>query len=90
MEHTQEVFQVSERRACRALGQPRSTQRYHGMEANDEEMLTELIITLASQYGRCQSSDVNAPPSFRQHCASNFRQQCATQSADANTKYLEC
>ena len=52
MEHTQEVFQVSERRACRALGQPRSTQRYHGMEANDEEMLTELIITLASQYGR--------------------------------------
>jgi putative transposase len=52
VEHTQEVFQVSERRVCRALGQPRSTQRYHGKEANDEELLTERIVTLASQYGR--------------------------------------
>jgi len=46
------VFQVSERRVCRALEQPRSTQRNQGKEANDEEMLTERIITLASQYGR--------------------------------------
>ena len=52
MEHAQEMFQLSERRVCRALDQPRSTQRYHGKEADDEEMLTERIITLASQYGR--------------------------------------
>ena len=52
MEHAQAVFQVSERRVCRALEQPRSTQRYHGKEADDEEMLTARIITLASQYGR--------------------------------------
>jgi len=52
VEHAQEVFQVSERRVCRALDQPRSTQRYHGKETNDEEMLTERNVTLASQYGR--------------------------------------
>ena len=52
MEHAQAVFQVSERRVCRALEQPRSTQRYHGQEANDKELLTERIVTLASQYGR--------------------------------------
>lgn len=52
MEHAQEVFQVSERRVCWALEQPRSAQRYHEREANDEEMLTEQIITLASQYRR--------------------------------------
>lgn len=46
------MFQVSERRICRALEQPRSTQRYHGKETDDEEMLTARIITLASQYGR--------------------------------------
>ena len=52
MEHAQEVFQVSERRVCRALGQPRSTQRYRGKEKDDEEMLTERIVMLASQFGR--------------------------------------
>ena len=49
MEHVREVFQVSERRVCRALGQPRSTQRYRGKEADDDEMLTGRIVTLASQ-----------------------------------------
>jgi len=52
VEHAQEVFQVSERRVCRALGQPRSTQRYCGKGKDGEEMLTERIVTLASQYGR--------------------------------------
>jgi transposase InsO family protein len=52
VEHAQEVFQVSERRVCQALKQSRSTQRYKGKEANDEEMLTKRIVTLASQYGR--------------------------------------
>ena len=52
MEHAQAVFQVSERRVCRAMEQPRSTQRYRGKETNDEELLTGRIVTLASQYGR--------------------------------------
>jgi len=52
VEHAQEVFQVSERRVCRALGQPRSTQRYLGKEKDGEEMLTERIVMLASQFGR--------------------------------------
>ena len=52
MKHTQAVFQVSERCVCRALEQPRSSQRYQGKETNDEELLTERIVMLASQYGR--------------------------------------
>lgn len=52
MEHAQEVFQLSERRVCRALGQPRSTQRYQGKSSDDEARLRERIVALASQYGR--------------------------------------
>lgn len=52
MEHPQEVFQISERCVCRALEQLRSTQRYHGKEADDEEIINERIVTLASRYGR--------------------------------------
>jgi putative transposase len=37
---------------CRALGQPRSTQRYVGRKASDEESLTFRVVELASQYGR--------------------------------------
>ncbi len=44
---------VSERRACRALSQPRSTHRYEPKEICDEEArLTRRIIELASEYGR--------------------------------------
>ena len=39
MPEAQDGFQLSERRVCRALGQPRSTQRYMGREASDEESL---------------------------------------------------
>lgn len=46
------MFEVSERRVCRALGQPRSTQRYEGRKANDEESLRLRTVELASQYGR--------------------------------------
>lgn len=51
----QQVIQelgVSERKACRALGQLRSTQRYDWRISEDEELLTSRIIELASQYGR--------------------------------------
>jgi putative transposase len=43
---------ISERRACRTLGQHRSTQRKVSCGAPDEERLTADIIELARTYGR--------------------------------------
>ncbi len=43
---------VSERRACRTLGQHRSTQRQVPQGQADEERLTDDIIELADHYGR--------------------------------------
>ncbi len=43
---------VSQRRACRVLGQPRSTQRRVPHVADDEPRLVKRMIELASQYGR--------------------------------------
>jgi transposase InsO family protein len=45
-------FGVSERRACRVLGQHRSTQRKLPKTPDDEAALTADIIVLALQYGR--------------------------------------
>jgi len=52
VEHAQQELDVSERRVCRVLGQPRSTQRYKKREADDEAILTARIVALASEYGR--------------------------------------
>jgi len=46
------AFQVSERRACRALGVPRSSQRYVGNEREREEELLLRIRTLARENPR--------------------------------------
>ena len=46
------VIGVSERRTCRALDQPRSTQRYEPLPAEDEQILTADIVELASRFGR--------------------------------------
>ena len=46
------TLRVSERRACRALGQHRSTQRKVPRGRDDEEALRADIIELARQYGR--------------------------------------
>jgi len=43
---------MSERHACRLLGQWRGTQRYEAVRRIDEEALTRAIIALASEYGR--------------------------------------
>ncbi len=43
---------MTERRACQVLGQPRATQRYQPLIADDEGPLTAAIIRLAGQYGR--------------------------------------
>ena len=45
-------YGVSERRACKVLGQHRSTQRKPRKIRRDEEALTQAIIDLATQYGR--------------------------------------
>jgi hypothetical protein len=45
-------FQISERLACRVLGQHRSTRRKMPRGRAREDMLTADIVALASQYGR--------------------------------------
>jgi transposase InsO family protein len=45
-------LKVSERRACKVLEQPRSTQRRKKKEKPDEELLREAIVKLACDYGR--------------------------------------
>ena len=52
MEHARQEYQLSERHACRLLGQWRGTQRYEPLRRIDEEALTRAIIALASEYGR--------------------------------------
>ena len=52
VQQVQAVLDVSERRACRVIGQPRATQRYEKQQADDEEQLREQIVYLASKYGR--------------------------------------
>ncbi len=43
---------VSERRACRMLGQPRSTQRRRPTKPDEEKLLVSRMVQLATQYGR--------------------------------------
>ena len=52
MEHVCDMLYVSERRACRVLGQQRSTQCHHYQISDQEELLTVRIIELATTYGR--------------------------------------
>ncbi len=47
-----EKLKVSQRRACKVLGQPRSTQRHRRKTPEDEKRLVERIVVLASQFGR--------------------------------------
>jgi putative transposase len=48
----QSRFDVSQRRACRVIGQHRSTQRRTAVRGDDEDALTAAIVDLASEYGR--------------------------------------
>jgi putative transposase len=48
----QEKLGVTERRACRVLSHPRSTQRYRACIAGDEAALVKRMTELATQYGR--------------------------------------
>ena len=52
MEHVVAELGVPERRACRVLGQHRSTQRKPPRTPDDEAALTADIVALATRYGR--------------------------------------
>jgi putative transposase len=50
--HVRQKFGASERRACRVVGQARSTQRRQPRRRADEEALRGDVVRLASRYGR--------------------------------------
>ena len=52
VQQVREKYPVTERQACRILGQSRTTQRYQPIRRDDEAPLTALVIRLAGQYGR--------------------------------------
>jgi putative transposase len=52
VKHAEEAYGLSERHACRLLGQGRGTQRYEGVARSDEGALTKAVIALATKYGR--------------------------------------
>ncbi len=52
MERARQEYELSERHACRLLGQWRGTQRYEVIQRKDEDALTRAIIVLATKYGR--------------------------------------
>jgi transposase InsO family protein len=50
--HVQKTFEVSERRACRVLGQPRSSQRYVSTKAGKDTLLVERMVALSGEHPR--------------------------------------
>ena len=48
----QEHFGVSERRACKTLSQPRSTQRFEPQKKQRDRLLVERMHTLATEHPR--------------------------------------
>jgi putative transposase len=52
VEHMKKKFEISERRACRAVGQPRSTQRYPSRKADRDRPLIETMIMLSKENPR--------------------------------------
>ncbi|MEJ2048079.1 MAG: IS3 family transposase, partial [Dehalococcoidia bacterium] len=52
IENICKVLRVSQRRACKVLGQARTTQRRNPTPSPEEKRLTEDIVTLATRYGR--------------------------------------
>lgn len=54
VDHVVDRLHVSERRACKVLHQPRSTQRHLVIVRDDEDALTRDIVELASSHRRRQ------------------------------------
>jgi hypothetical protein len=53
-------YDISQRRACWAIGQHRSTQRCEVKKLPDEDELTCYIINLVAQYGRYGTPRITA------------------------------
>jgi hypothetical protein len=49
VENAMEYYGVSERKACRVLGQCRATQKYDPKYIDDEELLRSCVIDFASK-----------------------------------------
>jgi len=64
---------ISERRACKVLGQARATQRNHPIPPSDEKQLTEDILELASKYGRYGYRRVTALLNNQKHWGVNHK-----------------
>jgi putative transposase len=60
VEHVQNELGVSERRACRVVGQARAVQRHTPVVRGDEDRLTGRIVELAAVYGRYDTPRINA------------------------------
>ena len=52
MKHLQKNFKISERRACRVLGQPRSSQRYISTKADIDTALSQRMVALSRENPR--------------------------------------
>jgi putative transposase len=52
VKHLQKNFRVSERRACRVVDQPRSSQRYLSTKADKDAALTQMIVAFSGQNPR--------------------------------------
>jgi putative transposase len=52
VKHLQKNFRVSERRACRVVDQPRSSQRYLSTKADKDATLAQMIVALSAQNPR--------------------------------------
>ena len=52
MEHLQKDFKVSERRACRVVDQPRSSQRYSSTKAELDTALMQRMVALSRENPR--------------------------------------
>jgi putative transposase len=52
VKHVQKVVGVSERRACRVLGQPRSTQRYESVKPEGDRALVQAMDELRKKHKR--------------------------------------
>ena len=60
VDHVVDCLKVSQRRACRVLGQSRATQRYLPQVRDDEASFTKRVIELAALYGRYGTPRITA------------------------------
>jgi putative transposase len=52
VEHLQRRFEVSERRACRVVGRPRSSQRYASVKVGKDGALVQRMVALSAENPR--------------------------------------